>query len=645
MSYMDPPGVTKKTADATYPPKASLVGGLGDFSPDGMYIIACGDSTTEQFNQNQGGSQMIQALRLPGEVWDKIAGFINFGGSGYTLRGFVEDPIGTVPTIPPTGVGAISTWDTYGHKPTGAISLATALAWRAGKGDRAIWRICYGINDMILYAATGNLSQTAITAYLVPYLQTVINRIVAAYPHDSIIMECPNPMTARPFTPPGQGFPSYTAYPTFGNDLATDAALVEKWNQAARAAYLQIQNQYPKVKFNDSWQQVFGPSQTSLIASSQLPFLVNLVHPTGTADMARIRSISRITNPKPISSEGRIAEADAQATAMTVNPWEVFPGYFRDNPRYRLGANTTFVGAGSNYLDLGITYAQFLQQVSGTVYVAVGDLTAQAFSSYTPVASGNNTRLTGVVPSAALQAAVSRQSVQLYLDNINQLVANDSYVNAAAVAAKEYVTCNGLSGGSGYIDFSIPKTVGRISSKFANGLKGGTLVIGGSINATLSLATATAINRAGTTSQRAIRINIAGDYSTYGGQPAAITFDDSAPSPKVWERVVIPTAVLTMTTTGDRRFLSSDVPMLDGVTFTANLLGAAIAAILTIEIYALTFGARTLIGTISIPSNGSSATLSSGNPTTVAAGAVYEAVYTGASNSAVNAIKITAVPV
>ena len=207
MGYINPPGVTKKTADATYPPKASLAGGLGDFSPDGMFIIACGDSTTEQLNQNQGGSQMIQALRLTGEVWEKIAGFINFGGSGYTLRGFVEDPIGTVPTIPLTGVGAISTWDTYGHKPTGAISLTTALAWRAGKGDRAIWRICYGINDMILYAATGNLSQSAITAYLVPYLQTSINRIVAAYPHDSIIMECPNPMTARPFTPPGQGFP------------------------------------------------------------------------------------------------------------------------------------------------------------------------------------------------------------------------------------------------------------------------------------------------------------------------------------------------------------------------------------------------------------------------------------------------------
>lgn len=645
MSLIDPPGITKKTADSSFPRKLSLNGGLGDFSPDGMFIIACGDSTTEQFNQNQGGSQMIQALRLPGEVWEYLAGFINFGGSGYTLRGFVEDPLGTVPTIPLTGVGPISTWDTYGHKPTGAISLATALAWRNGKSNRAMWRICYGINDMILYAATGNLPQQGITDYLVGYLRTAINRIMDAYPQDSIIIECPNPMTARPFTPPGQGFPSISAYPTFGQDLATDAALMEKWNQAARAAYVQIRNEYPKTRFNDSWAEVFGPSQTGLIATSQLPFLVNLVHPTGTADQARIRSIARITNPRLVASEGRRQEAEVEAAARALQPWEVFAGYFRDNPRYRLAANATFVGAGSVYVDLGIPYSQFLQQVSGTVYVAVGDRVAQAFASYAPVASGNNTRLTGVVPTAALIAAVSRQSVQLFVDNINQLVANDSYVNTAATAAKEYVVCSGLSGGNGYIDFSIPRTVGRISSKFAAGLRNGSIVVGGSLNKTLSLATATAINRAGTTAQRAVRINIPGDYTNYVGQPAAIVFDDSVPSPKVWERIVVPTAVIPIASSGGRVWLSTDVPMLDGCTFAASLLGAAINAILTVEIYATAFGSRTLLGTISIPANGSSATLVSGNPTAVAAGAVYEAVYTGASVDDTKAIRVTATPV
>ena len=214
----------------------SNVGGLGDFSPDGALVIACGDSTTEQFNANNGGSEQIVKLRQLGEVWGKLVGFVNFGGSGYTLAGFVNDVVGTLPTSPTTGVAAVSNWDYYGHKPTGAISQATALAWRVGKADRALWRICYGINDLILYAATGNLSQSAITDYLAPLLRTAIQRILTAYPRDSIVLEIPNPMTARPYVSTA-GFPSATAYPAFGSVLADDQALVEKWNQALRATY------------------------------------------------------------------------------------------------------------------------------------------------------------------------------------------------------------------------------------------------------------------------------------------------------------------------------------------------------------------------------------------------------------------------
>ena len=202
-------------------------GGLGDFTPEGTIIIACGDSTTEQFNGNNGGSEAITILRNLGEAWEKLVGFVNFGGSGYTLSGFVNGALQTLPIIPTTGVSAISNWDYYGHKPAGAISLATAMAWRAGKADRALWRICYGINDLILYAATGNLSLQAIVNYLAPLLRTAITSIMTTYPRDSIVLEIPNPMTARPFIAPGPGFPSYTAYPTFGADLSIDQALVE----------------------------------------------------------------------------------------------------------------------------------------------------------------------------------------------------------------------------------------------------------------------------------------------------------------------------------------------------------------------------------------------------------------------------------
>lgn len=620
----------------------SGVSALGDFSPSGKFIICCGDSTTEQFNQNQGGSQMVQTLRLPGEAWQDIAGFINFGGSGYTLKGFVEDAAKATPVIPLTGISAVSNWDTYGHKPTGAIPLATALNWRADRSEGAIWRICYGINDMILYSAVGGQSQDFITDYLASYLKKAITAIQKAYPEDYVIIECPNPMTARPFVSPGQGFPSVSAYPTFGVDLAADMALVTKWNYAARNAYLSIRNTFPRTVFNDSWLEVFGNSDTSLVATTQLPFLVNLVHPTGVADQARIRSISRLTSPSKKSSEGRRAEALAQGTANSQKPWKVYPGYFKDNPRYKLSAETTVVGVGANYIDLGMSYTSFLEQSASTVYLVVGDLIAESFTGYTAGASGTNTRLTGVSPSASFQAVKTRQNIQMFVEAINKLVADDIYVNSEAAKAKEYVLCSGLSGGDGYIDFVIPVAVGRISSKYCSGLKGGSLVVGGTSQQVISLASAT-INRAGTTAQRAVRISITGSWATLAGQPAAIVFSDSAPSPKVWERIVTPSAYIPLTATQNRAFLTTDIPILDGVTFKAEVLGPAVASAFTVDIYSLGFGSRTLLGTITVAANSGSSTLASGNPTTVPAGATYEASYSGAV-SATTTLKITAIP-
>jgi len=644
-SILDAPGIQVQKADTRYPAKTDIVSGLGDFSPDGALIIACGDSTTEQFNQNQGGSQEVVKLRSPGEVWQNIVGFINFGGSGYTLNGFVNDAAATVPTIPMTGLGAISTWDTYGHKPSGAISLATALAWRAGKADRALWRICYGINDVILYAATGNLSQQGITNYLVPLLRKAVNTIFSKFPTDSVVLDISNPMTARPFTAPGQGFPSYAAYPNFGNVLADDQALVEKWNQGIRAAYITVRNEFPKTKLIDSWAEIFGQSDTTLVATTQLPYLTNLVHPNGTADAARIRALSRVTNPIPVASEGRRAEAAARSTALGVNPWDTYPGYFRGNVRYKLAGEVNLVGVGSNYIDLGIPFSQFQQQVAGPLYIVVADRVAQLFTTYAAVASGSNTRLTGVAPSTSMQASVARQSVQMYLDNVIKLVSNDTYVNAAASAAKEYIELGtNIGGGVGYIDIGLAITTGRLSSKYASGLKNGVLVIGGSINATLSLSSAVVL-RAGATSQRSVRFSLTGDYSSYAGQPAAITFADDKPSPKVWERIVTPSCFIPLAAAAGRAFMFTDVPILDGVTFKAAVLGTSISAILTVDVYALTFNGRTLLGTISIPSGGASATLSSGNPTAIAAGAAYELVYTSASVSATTTLLITADPV
>lgn len=629
----------------TYAIKKSIVSSFGDFFTKDLLIIACGDSTTEQFNQNNGGSQMVQTLRQQGEVWENIKGFINFGGSGYTLKGFVEDPVQTLPKIPETGVAEVSNWDTYGHKPTGAISLATALEWRNGKAVIALWRICYGINDMILYNVVGNLALKELTEYLADYLRKAIKRIMERYPQDYILIECPNPMTARPFVAPGPGFPSYKAYPTFGADLSVDAALVDKWNWGVRQAYLSVQNEFPKTIFNDSWNEVFGTSKTTLSAVTELPYLVNLVHPTGIADQARIRSISRILNPKTTGSEGRRVGADLEAAARSMTPWEIYPGYFKDNPRYKLTANTTFVGAGTNYLDLGIPYDKFLEQVSGNLYVVVAERAAQQFTKYSAVGSGSNTRLTGVTPTPEIISSVTRQTVKLYSDNINQLIAGDSYVNATAMKSREYLVCIGLSGGENYIDFSISQSLNRLSSKYPGGLKNGVLVVGGKVLGTLALSSATLIGRAGTTDQRAIRITIPGNYSVYTGQPAAIVFSDNVPSPRVYERIVTPSGIIPLKVAGGSTYLITDVAILDGVNFVCNVLGSKVNAVLTIEIYQLGFDTKTLIGEIAIPANTSSGTLLSGNPTSVLAGGVYEAVYTGMAVSENSFIKITGVPV
>ena len=378
---------------------------------------------------------------------------------------------------------------------------------------------------------------------------------------------------------------------------------------------------------------------------TQLPFLTNLVHPTGAADAVRIRGLARLTKPKALASEGRRAEADARSALLSVNAWDVYPAYFRENPSYKLAAEFQHVGAGTNYLDLGISYAKFQQQTTGGLYVVIGDRVAQYFVTYAAAASGSNTRLTGVMPTAAMQAAAQGQSVQIYLNNTIKLIANDSYVNGLAIVAKEYLDVGIItSAGAGYIDISIPGTAGRLSSKYAAGLNNGVLVVGGTIMATLALSAASQITRSGTTSQRAIRISIAGTYTTYIGQPAAITFADDKPSPKVWERVVMPWCALPLAAMGARGFLSCDVPMLDGVTFNVNVVGPKIAAIQTVDIYSLSFDVRTLLGTISIAANGASGTLASGNPATAIAGQTWEAVCTSASTSATTSLIVTAVP-
>jgi hypothetical protein len=64
---------------------------------------------------------------------EKITGYINFGSSGYTLDGFVNDALTAIPSINTTTDLGIGFWDYYGHNVQVAIPQKTAIACNVGK--------------------------------------------------------------------------------------------------------------------------------------------------------------------------------------------------------------------------------------------------------------------------------------------------------------------------------------------------------------------------------------------------------------------------------------------------------------------------------------------------------------------------------
>lgn len=520
-------------------------GDFGDYSVDNNLFIFCGDSTTEQMGAAGYGFDRLTVRRNLGEKWEKVLGTINFGGSGYTINGFVNDPAGTLPVVSTSNLG-VGQWDYFGHKPTGAVSLATSMAWRAGKADRVTWVLCFGINDCILYAAIGNLSQAEISNYIAERLHKAVTTIQNTYPQDKIVLRVPNPMTARPYNA-GAGYPSAAQYPSFGFNLAADQALVEKWNQGIRNAYLAVRNRHPGTILFDTWDKVFGQSDTTLTAGTQLPFLGDLVHPSGSGYIALAEALVTHLSSTFKGNPSRRAEATLRAAALSVNPWEVYPNFFLDNLDYKLLFDTKenygLISIGSNYIDISIPLARFNLLVDTTkpLYISIGGKAAQKFDiGYYGVALGSNTRLLSVSPSASMQAAAAGSTVFFFHDAVNAIqYSSDDYVNTQVINKREVYPGNVAAGGNGYIDITFDNLTGRVSSKFRDGLRNGTVVVGGGVNTTLALSDVTDTYINGVPSQRTVRFLISGNYSTWAGKKCAIYFDDSVPSPKAFEDVAI----------------------------------------------------------------------------------------------------------
>ncbi len=415
----------------------SLTTGLGDFSANNMLQIHVGDSTTEQ----AGGSGYLfdyitTYWRGAGMPANGMLGTINFGGSGYRLKNFVEDAVNSTFAGPtgamPGATAGPGAWDYYGHKPAGAVSLATALKYRSGVPaavKHVQWVICYGINDLILYNDVGTGTVDSIATYIAGYLVKAMGRIQAAFPGDSIVLRMPNPMVARPYN---AAFPSSTAYPTFDTDLSGSQQLVSNWNAGLRLAYQKAQNLFPRSALFDTGSKVFGLSDPTVSPGQTAgtnPTLQDRVHPSFVGyRMIAHELFNQLFGNQQVRQcyNGRRFMADLKITnGWAGNAWDYYGQYFRNNQKFKELGSFNLVGAGSTYMDVDADPASLKKILAGfgagRIFCTVGtdDLLSTSlllgnFTSMAINASGSNSRITGI---SATAVAGSRSVVTFYTDN------------------------------------------------------------------------------------------------------------------------------------------------------------------------------------------------------------------------------------
>ena len=598
-------------------------------SVDNKLFIFCGDSTTEQAGGNGFGFDYINDLgRQEGNRMASIRGLINFGGSGYQFGNFVSDRIGTIPTIPDDTDHGTGNWDFYGHKPTGAIPLLTAKAWREQQPEDVIWVICFGINDCILNASIGNQTREQISNLISKNIKTAITSILRSYLNDKIILRSPNPMTARPYNPDA-GFPSPTEYPDFGSDESADQALVDKWNHALHDAYIGASDKYERVVLWDSWKEVFGKLNTTVPADKQSQ-LGDLVHPSSDGYNNTMASLINLVAPFYTGNSINRDRADKDAELLGVNPWELYPQYFRDNPKYTLVKDMDrLIAIGSNYIDLAISLDDFNKYMGfqEPLYVSIANSSAQEFSSYNAIAFGVGVRLLGVSPSAAMQA--SRGQVSIFKNNASATI-EDTYLRHEAASGKyrEMYYGRTFAAGNGYIDFTFDGVENRPSTAFCESyFNQGSLLVGGGVDAVIDIGDSPTSSVA----PRSVRVLKSGDNSHLSNKPAALVYGDEEISPSAYSRKDTLYAY-TPIAQNARSVVCSSVPLPKGADI-RMCVTVQIPHTITANVYQHTKNRRILIGEITITPNAISGVLDSGNPTVVAAGVAYECQITSATVS------------
>jgi hypothetical protein len=607
---------------------------------DNKLLINCGDSTTWQMTATGYGFDWATAFhRRAGNKMEKITGYVNFGSSGYTLSGFVNDALTTPPTINTTTNLGLFNWDYYGHNIQAAIPQKTAIAYRKSiPNQEVVWSLCYGINDCILYSANGNKTLAELTDYLTGLLNSAVALLKTECPKDTVILRMPNTMAARPFNS-GAGFPSPSAYPSFGADKPTDVALVTKWNTAIRNAYLLASQTNLNTILLDTHKKVFGDLSAEVDAGSR-PFMQDLVHPGEFGYNAIIDEIANIFNDDRLQKDySRVDEAERRAILLANSPFQNYANYLNNTLKYKLLlSNKNPMASGSTYIDIPFSKTELDSKIAGkTFYLKNGDVAMKIISATTTSIGADRTRITGVTVSAEFQASFGDTSVYVDADGNTDL-----WIKSQLATAKPRTVFYGTiaGGGTNYIDLSFDLNEGRISTNYRQALKNGTLIIATG-SQTLSLSS---ISYSSYINENQIRIGITGSFGASTASQMAIYFGSSTVAPVQFEGIAsTPLMSAIPLVTATKSYIINNIDRFKGINIKSST-NVAIPSIVTVDVYKNASNSRTLVGTLTIASNSyNSNTL---NVTgTILYGDIYEFVITSATTSATDLLSFKIEPV
>jgi hypothetical protein len=395
---------------------------LQNINPNKLIYLACGDSTTEQFGGNDGWGTIYTLFKAVGQALEFAKAGINMGGSGHQMFDWVNgaaDPNFTGPDVENPNDLGVGNWDTFFHKPTGAVTLNTSIQWRNAINQEypVVWVICYGLNDVLLNGR-GNDSEDSLVYYYSELLETAISRILLNNKSDFIVIRQPNQMYARPFN--DEGFPSSTIYPEFGDVLQDDIDLVNKWNRAIARAYRNVTAKFERTFLLEVQKSVFGLRDASY-NSDDLPFMNDIVHPS-LGSVGGYQQIFKELIRQQFGEDQAVNPRLVEAEGWTDNlPWLHYSNYLEEKPEsFQRVLNTSLITVGTTFIDFGpITKTEFdeLTLGYGTIYLSVTGLAGVRFTGNWQTSSvGANTRIFNVTIPVEIQAAIAGQEVNIYID-------------------------------------------------------------------------------------------------------------------------------------------------------------------------------------------------------------------------------------